>query len=332
MRTMKSFASVALLLACGGAAAAGLADRVTQQDGWVAWQVPMVEGAGVPCCFDSHWHRGVCDLESSNWSFGTSDEDPQPATAGDLGVYVHVAQGRIDRVRALAASCTLRNTDKVRRLDAVAAADSVALLAGVAASAGKDFDSALSAAALHADAGATRALEQLAAAGHPQHLREQALFWLAQARGVEGARIVERVASGDGDAELRANAVFALSQAHGIDGYASIHAIAQHDASEHVREQALFWMAQTGDARAKDDIVAAIDRDASPKVREQGVFALSQLKHGDADAALIALVRGRYPREVKRQALFWLGESGSEAALKFLDDVLTRADRKPASG
>jgi len=70
----------------------------------------------------------------------------------------------------------------------------------------------------------------------------------------------------------------------------------------------------------------------SPKVREQGVFALSQLKHGDADAALIALVRGRYPREVKRQALFWLGESGSEAALKFLDDVLTRADRKPASG
>ena len=53
------------------------------------------------------------------------------------------------------------------------------------------------------------------------------------------------------------------------------------------------------------------------------MFALSQLENGEADAALIALVRGNYPREVKQQALFWLGQSGSDAAMKFLDEVLS---------
>jgi len=66
----------------------------------------------------------------------------------------------------------------------------------------------------------------------------------------------------------------------------------------------------------------------SKDVREQGVFELSQLKEGEAEAALIALVRGSYPREVKQQALFWLGQSGSDEAIKFLDDMLAREPAK----
>ena len=58
------------------------------------------------------------------------------------------------------------------------------------------------------------------------------------------------------------------------------------------------------------------------------MFALSQLKDDEAATALIALVRGNYPRKVKEQALFWLGQSGSEAAMKFLDDVLTHQAAK----
>jgi hypothetical protein len=43
---------------------------------------------------------------------------------------------------------------------------------------------------------------------------------------------------------------------------------------------------------------------------------------------LIGLVRGNYPREVKQQALFWLGQSGSNDALKFLDEVLDKQPTK----
>jgi HEAT repeat protein len=99
-----------------------------------------------------------------------------------------------------------------------------------------------------------------------------------------------------------------------------------------VREQALFWMAQMEDPRAEADIVAAINRESSDNMREQAVFALSQLKGDRADKALIAIARGHYSRKVKEQALFCLGQSGSEQALAFLDEVLSKAPRNPAQG
>ena len=84
--------------------------------------------------------------------------------------------------------------------------------------------------------------------------------------------------------------------------------------------------------RARADITAAIGSETADEVREQGVFALSQLKEHEADAALIALVRGNYPRKVKQQALFWLGQSGSDDAMKFLDDVLSRQTPRRSEG
>lgn len=325
-----------LLLAAGAAAASGndLAARVAQQDGWAGWRVPMVAGAGVPCCFDWHHDRtgsGVCSLDSHDWNIGTNDDDPRPVTSGDLDVYVHVAGGRVDKVRSYAATCTIANAEKVRRLDPVGAADSVAFLAAAARSAGHEVaDGEIASVALHADPSATAALSTLAEPAHPRKLREQALFWLAEARGAEGAKVVERIATTDADADTREHAVFALSQAHGYDGYAAVHAIAQHDASAQVRGQALFWMAQMHDKRAKDDILAALASDPSPEVQEQAVFALSQLKDKQGDATLMAIVRGNYPRRVKERALFWLGESGSPEVIAFLDDLLTRPTSKPA--
>ena len=319
------------------AAPPALSRQVLQQDGWVAYDAAMVADAGAPCCFEFHANaaaRGGCSLEGRNWSLGRDDAD-STASADTATIYLHVSQSRIDRVRAFAASCPLRDAGGVRRLDAVGAADSIALLAATAAQAGRDedlLDAATAALALHADAAATAALSRLADSGQPRKLREQALFWSAQLRGAAGAQLVERYARTDADPEFRADAIFDLSQAHGLDAYASIHRIAQADAAEHVREQALFWMAQMGDARARADIVAAIGTESSAAVREQAVFALSQLQEAEAAAALIALVRGNYPRQVKQQALFWLGESGSKEAFEFLDEVLSRQPRHAKDG
>jgi hypothetical protein len=335
---IKAVAAFVFLLNVGAvfAGETGLSKRVVQQDGWATWQVPMSEGAGMPCCLE--WHqrdvaRTQCDLDRRSWNISRSDDDLRPATADNLSVYAHVSQGRIDKVRAYAASCAIRDADKIRHLDPVQPADSVALLEGIAGDWNEDRgDTALASMAMHADKSAMAALERLTGSSHPRKLREQALFWMGQARGADGATFIERVATAEADPELRANAIFALSQSHGTDAYASIRRIAQNDASEHVREQGYFWMAQMGDKRAKDDIFAAIASEKSDNAREQAVFALSQLKEGDAEAALIALVRGSYPRKVKEQALFWLGQSGSTQAIDFLDEVLTRSSKNPASG
>ena len=332
-----AFTALATLIGCTnvGAATQPLAQRIAQQDGWVGYEVALNADGGVPCCYNWHGKHMVtsgCELEGGEWNLGM-DDHASNATVGStdaLDVYIRISHGKVDRIRAYAASCPVHGRERVRWLDNIDAKDSIALLTNEASSATsrKDDDEALLTMALHADASATGALAGLSGSAHPRKLREQSLFWLGQMRGEDGARVVEHAATTDGDPELRANAVFALSQAKAADGYAAIHRIALSDTSEHVREQALFWMAQMGDARAKDDIISAIRKDSSPKVREQAVFALSQLKQGDADAALIAVVRGDYPREVKQQALFWLGQSGSDQAMDFLDQVLSKTPTK----
>jgi hypothetical protein len=317
------------LHAASGLAAESLDARVKQADGWVAWDVPMVAEAGSPCCFSSHHGHGFgrtgCDLDDRHRNFGTTD-DPRPPGSDTLTVYAHVAHSRIDDVRAFDAACPVRAAGGIRRVDGIVPTDSIGFLSGWMDGAdGVRDELALAAIAYHADNAATRVLASHAEPAHPRKEREDALFWLGQARGADGAAIVERVATTDGDPDLREHAIFALSQSHAGDPYARIHAIAQSDPSEHVRSQALFWMAQMKDSRAADDITAAISRDASSDVREQAVFALSQLDEPKGDEALIAVMRGNYPREVKKQALFWLGQSGSPRAMAFFDEALTRS-------
>jgi HEAT repeat protein len=321
---------VAMLAAYANAAPAAdtLESRVKQADGWVAWSVPMVADAGAPCCFSGNhhnWQRTGCNLDDRDRGFSTTD-DPRPPTTGTLTVYAHVARSRIDDVRAFEASCPVRSNGEIRHLDGIAQPDSIDLLSKwMDGPDGVHDELALAAIAYHADGMATHVLASRAEAAHPRKEREDALFWLGQARGADGAAIVERVATTDGDPKLREHAIFALSESHAGDPYARIHAISQSDPSDHVRSQALFWMAQMNDARAAADITAAISRETSGDVREQAVFALSQLDGEKGDEALIALMRGNYPRDVKKQALFWLGESGSPKAMQYFDEALTRS-------
>ena len=55
---MRRLAALAVISALSGTSAAfgadSLASRVTQADGWVAWDVPMIAGAGDPCCWSGH--------------------------------------------------------------------------------------------------------------------------------------------------------------------------------------------------------------------------------------------------------------------------------------
>ena len=307
------------------ASAASLEGQILASDGWVAWQVPMVAGVDAPCCFNVRRGRTTevgCDLDGRDWNFGTDSR--HPLSDSTLSVHAHVVAHRVERVRAVAASCPVSSAAPIRDLGAVDARASLDLLAAWAEKPVKtrEDDSILAAIGYHADSAATPALAKLAGAGHPQEWRGQALFWLGQLRGADGVRAIERYATADPDPDLREKAIFALSQSHAGDPYARILGVARTDAVEHVRSQALFWMAQMEDARAAKDIAGVLAGERSQEVREQAVFALSQLPDGQAEDALIAVVRGDFPRETKKQALFWLGESGSPKAVEALDAVL----------
>lgn len=323
---MKTMLCILLLGFVAPAAAADLASEVASRDGWVAYRVPIVEDAGVPCCFSFKGHDAqgaVCDLDGRNQNWGTSDDlRGRPLPDGQLAVYLRVEKGQVTGLHALGNTCGVKSATPIRWIENAAPAASVALLTRWTAEQKRDAEKGLMALAMHGEPGATRALEGFAQAPNARALREQALFWLGQARGAAGADIVERVATLDPDAELRANAIFALSQSKAGDPYLRIRAIAQTDANAHVRSQGLFWMAQMHDERARADIVARIRAETSEDAIEQAVFALSQLEKDEADAALIAVLEGDFSKQAKQRAMFWLGQSGSPEALKYFDKVL----------
>lgn len=326
MRTLIAAVLFSIPLAC----AADIGKDIAASDGWASWQVAKVAGAGEPCCYDigrSGVDRIGCDLDGGNWSVSIGDKhaNAKPVTTDMLTVYAHVAGGKVDKIRAYAATCPVNTRLGLRPLAGVSAKDSIDWLERLAMATGaaKNLDDEpVMALAFHADAAAESSLARMAAAGQSQERREAALFWLGQARGVAGIAIVERFARDDADEEIRRHALFVLSQAEEFDTYPKVLASAQNDHSGEVRSQALFWLAQMEDKRAGQDIVAVLHREQDAEVREQAVFALSQLPDGQNDAALIAIMRGDYPREIKQKALFWLGQSGSDSAMAFLDEVL----------
>lgn len=323
-----AFAAFAALGFAASASAVGddLESRAIASDGWVAYHVPMVAGVDEPCCYSVHdgtATRKGCDLDRRGWSFSSDHDDPAAALDGTLAVYLRVEQGRVERVRAIGASCPVHTEGTIRWIDPVDPANSVAMLSSLLDRRASDAqDGGLVALAYHADASATRALAARAEPAHPLKEREHALFWLGQTRGAEGADVVEHYATTDADPKLREKAIFALSQSKAADVYAHILTMAHDDPDEHVRGQAFFWLAHLDDARAKDDIIASLKTESSDRVREQAVFALTQLHNGVADEALIAVLRGDYPRAVKKPALFWLGQSGSPRALAYFDEAL----------
>lgn len=325
MKTHAFFSAVLALWAPFAATAAGIDAELVRADGWVKWEVPVAQDAGTMCCLENDAGRrsgATCDLDARSWTFRTTDE-VKNGPGETLSVYARVTGGKVDRVRALSSWCPVTAKGTVRELAGVSPDDSVAWLARYAGTGKPEADHGSAAIAYHATPAATKALAGLAGTEHAQDIRQSALFWLGQRRGAEGMAVVERFATRDGDPEIREHAVFVLSQAHDGEGYARILSIAGSDNSEEVRSKALFWMAQMHDRRAAADIAAAIRRDTSDDVREQGVFALSQLDEG-ADKALIGIIRGDYPRSAKEKALFWLGQSGSDEALAFLDEVLSK--------
>lgn len=348
MSTLQAFETAALLarignglhaplvriaLACAGIAAAGVAFAApslpnTPREGWAVYHVPVLQGRPAPCChgYGSGRNSGMCDLDRDR-GFSISSKDPVSKAGDELAVYLHFDGGRVDNVRALGAGCPVKQADTVPVLDGVTPATSIAFLRELAGDSGDAAEQALGAIAYHAEPSATAALIALSDAAHPRERRENALFWLGETRGKDGAAAIERVLRDDADTELRRHAVFALSRSDAIDVHAALLRIAREDGDDEVRAQALFWMAQHGDKRAATDIRAVVlDANASEHVREQGVFALSQLDSGSAEA-LIELVRGDAPREVKKKAMFWLGQSDSPEATRLLDEVLANAER-----
>jgi HEAT repeat protein len=246
-----------------------------------------------------------------------------PGTPPTVVILLRAEKGQVGRVGAYSVDCGLDAGGlPVLWLTGIPPAQSLGFLESLVSA--TIADEALAAIAAHADPAADAALERLAAPGRARKLREQAAFWLGEARGPRGYEVLRRLLREDTDPRFREHVVFALSESDVEAATEAIIEAARRDPDAEVRGQALFWLAQKAGRGAAAAITRAIEEDPETEVKKKAVFALAELEGGEGVPHLIRLARENRNPAVREQAFFWLGQSEDPRALDFLAEVLTR--------
>ena len=304
------------------------AELTLPKDGWTSWQVEAVEGAPEWCCWsgrgDSDASRASCKLDQDSGNFGSRDKQ----TTDSVRVYARVAGGMVERLRVLSATCPVEARTPIHELGNVAVDDSAHWLIALSKRQGTDKnddlqENVLAGLAMHRGDLAQNVLTDIARGNDRAETRKKAIFWLALLRGTAGAEAVSSAMFNDKDPQVRQHAAFAITESKLPNVAQHLIRLGNTDSDGEVRAQAWFWLAHTGASGAEEAITAALKKDKDDQVREQAIFALSQLPDDRATRALVTVAEDRsLSHEQRKRAVFWLAQSESEDAQKYLEKVL----------
>lgn len=93
-------------------------------------------------------------------------------------------------------------------------------------------------------------LIRLAKSDTDTHVREQAIFWVAQKAGRKAVATLKDAVENDPEVAVKKKAVFALSQLPKDEAVPELLRVAQTNPDPAVRKDAIFWLGQTHDPRA----------------------------------------------------------------------------------
>ncbi len=298
---------------------------------WLSYRVPMVNAFGRVCCSD--WNHGRkqkiqtmgCNLDSDNEGTSTDKQVPGDDT---LLIFLRMKNGTVEKVKAFSTSCQVElGAAKVNQIDNVTSQESLALLETLVTEKAMPMSSqALLALSLHADNATTDALQRLAVSAPSTALRQNALYWLVEARGTDGFERASGLFAKEKSNAVRQQAVFALSRGPESQRDEVLVRIAKSDADAQVRSQALFWLAEIESPQALAAIDDAMKNDRASHVREQSVFALSRLPDGTEALERLANDSGADKR-LRKQALFWLAHADNDSSLGAFDRMLAKPVR-----
>ena len=156
-------------------------------------------------------------------------------------------------------------------------------------------------------------------------VRESAVFWLGNFGDARSLADLKEIFGREKTAAIKKQIVFAIQLNKTKEATVELIAIAKSDADPEIRKSAVFWLGQKASAesvKALQDIVEAKDDPAG--LKDQAVFAISQLPHDRSVPLLIDIAKTNGSPSVRKKAIFWLGQTGDEAALKFFEDILLK--------
>ena len=207
--------------------------------------------------------RGVISFHCANGNCGdrrvSTDADWQdddaacPCESGPVRLALQVSEGRAVRVRTYVGGHWREGVAGVTDLGTVPAADAARYLLDLARTGdGRAGEDAIFPATLADSVTVWPDLVRVARDSSVRgHVRNQAVFWLAEAAGDAATKDLTDMVNDDTVyRDVREHAVFALSQEPRDVGVPALIQIARTNRNPEVRKKAFFWLGQTHDPRA----------------------------------------------------------------------------------
>ena len=206
-------------------------------------------GAGV---ISFHCVNGTCGNQRITTNADWEDGDSCPCEAGPVRLALQVAGGRVTRLRTYVGG-RWKASSAATDLGTVPAGEAAHFLLDLArAGDNRSNEEAIFPATLADSVTVWPDLVSLARDNSVRgHVRNQAVFWLAQAAGEAAVKdLTDMVGDDSLDRDVREHAVFALSQEPHDVGVPALIQIARTNKDREVRKKAFFWLGQTNDPRA----------------------------------------------------------------------------------
>jgi HEAT repeat protein len=177
----------------------------------------------------------------------------------------------------------------------------------------------------HAEPRVHDILQRLALEDGSTAVRRSAIFWLGNLGDARSLAGLKAIFKKERDSDVKEHIVFALTLSKERDAVIEMIRIAKEEDDHSVREKAVFWLGQKASAesvKALQEIVQAPTEEEH--LKEQAVFAISQLPKDKSVPMLIDIAKVNKSASVRKKAMFWLGQTGDPAALKFFEDILLK--------
>jgi len=169
---------------------------------------------------------------------------------------------------------------------------------------------------------ATPLLIELATKDPSAAIRGKAIFWLGQRDDQDSLAALIKIYD-TADPQFKDNLIMAFSQSDKPQARAKLVEIARTDKDASAREKAIFWIGQGGGKDTATILLDIYKSSNDAKIKKQIIFAIAQ--GGDkAVPTLIEMARKETDFELKKQLIFWLGQSNSPEAAKYLKEIIDK--------
>lgn len=158
----------------------------------------------------------------------------------------------------------------------------------------------------------------------PDDIREEAVFWLGQARVVDLAFFKNLFASTK-STDLRKKITFSVSQHHSPESTAFLLDVAKNRSYDtDVRKDAIFWLSQTSSVDI--DGLQSIYNGArdEEEIQKQVIFVYSQRRESTVVDKLMEIAKSDPKVANRKEAIFWLGQKNDPRVKQFLRDLINK--------